>query len=221
MSHDKTQEKPVHFVWQILQWSQNSIDKLKEIGIEVTVERMSEEIEDESISLFEVKPPENHLAKSERKTKSSIENTKAYKPDYIALQKRKTEIGELGEQLIFEREREYLLSNGRPDLAQKVNKMSDINDKVGYDILSFDLNGSKKLIEVKTTTGGKGLGFHISANEVRVSVENSDNYYIYRVFDFNKEKNTGKYYVVNGSLKENFDLIPTEYKATYNPENLK
>lgn len=35
VSHDTIKEKPVHFVWKIIQWSQDSIDKLREIGIEV------------------------------------------------------------------------------------------------------------------------------------------------------------------------------------------
>ena len=81
--------------------------------------------------------------------------------------------------------------------------------------MSYNTDGSKKLIEVKTTTGGKGLGFHISANEVKVSNENPDDYYIYRVFDYNELTNTAKYYVVQGSVADNFNLIATEYKAVY------
>ena len=165
--------------------------------------------------LIEVSPPKPKSIITDRQIKPVIGGSKGYKPDYIAIQKKKTEIGELGERLVLENEREYLLSNGCPDLAGKVNKMLDINDKVGYDILSYDVDGSKKLLEVKTTTGGKRLGFHISANEVKVSSENPDNYYIYRVYNFNQEKNSGKYYVIKGSVEENFQLRPTEYKAYY------
>ncbi|HDR4901647.1 DUF3883 domain-containing protein [Bacillus wiedmannii] len=42
-------------------------------------------------------------------------------------------------------------------------------DGVGFDISSFDLDDNPKYIEVKTTSGGKGTPFMISANEVAFS----------------------------------------------------
>lgn len=215
ITHDTSKEKPVHFVWKIINWSQDTIDKLKEIGIEVTKENQQNKIDDQDKSLIKVNPPQSKSIINERKQNGDYHDGIVYKPDYFAIQKKKVKIGELGEQLVYENETQYLKKSGFPELAKNVRKMSDHNDKLGYDIMSYNTDGSKKLIEVKTTTGGKGLGFHISANEVKVSNENPDDYYIYRVFDYNELTNTAKYYVVQGSVADNFNLIATEYKAVY------
>lgn len=215
VSHDTTKEKPVHFVWQILQWSQYTIDKLQEIGIKVTKNRIAESIKKQKVPLIKVNPPMNNYNKNNSATSNIDEQLTIYKPDYIALQKKRTRIGELGENLVFENEKNYLISMGYPKLAEKVNKLSDVNDRIGYDILSYDIDGSEKLIEVKTTTGGKGLAFPISANEVKVSKDNPHNYYVYRVFNYDESLNTGYYFIVRGDIEKNFNLNPTEFRATY------
>lgn len=114
-------------------------------------------------------------------------------------------------------ERKRLESEGRNDLAAKVEHVSKtIGDGLGYDIKSFEnVDGTyvEKYIEVKTTTGGKNKPFDISANEVEVSEEKSDNYYIYRFYGVSGKSKQVKYYEVRGSVKENFTLEATSYKA--------
>jgi len=39
----------------------------------------------------------------------------------------------------------------------------------GYDVASFNADGSRRLIEVKTTNGGISTSFFVTANEVCVS----------------------------------------------------
>ncbi|WP_459836432.1 protein NO VEIN domain-containing protein [Clostridium carnis] len=68
-------------------------------------------------------------------------------------------------------------------------------------------------IEVKTTEGDINTPFDISDNEVRVSEEFADNYYIYRVFGIESVICRIKYYRMKGAVKDNFNLIPILYKA--------
>jgi hypothetical protein len=88
-------------------------------------------------------------------------------------------------------------------LAAAVRHVSVIEgDGAGFDIASFDLNGSVRYIEVKTTRGGPDTGFFVSANEVQFSKRYAASYCLYRLYDFNPELNQGAYWVWRGSLSE-------------------
>lgn len=65
--------------------------------------------------------------------------------------------------------------------------MSQRNACAGYDILSFDVDGSERPIEVKSTSAANlSGGFYISSNELDKS-ESLDNYHIYLVFRANSK----------------------------------
>ncbi|MBS3999253.1 MAG: DUF3883 domain-containing protein [Desulfobulbaceae bacterium] len=69
-------------------------------------------------------------------------------------------IGDLGEIWVFKYEKEFLETHGKKTLAEKVEHVAkNKGDGLGYDILSFDLDGEPKYIEVKTTKGNKNLIF--------------------------------------------------------------
>jgi hypothetical protein len=137
--------------------------------------------------------------------------------DYERRQRNLKKLGDLGEILVLEMERRQLIEAGRKDLAERIVHASKvIGDGLGYDIQSFELKGKKyteKFIEVKTTTGGKNKPFDVSINEVEVSVEKRDSYYIYRLFGLGIGSKEIKHYKVRGSISEQFTLIPTVYKA--------
>lgn len=86
-------------------------------------------------------------------------------------------------------------------------------DGLGYDILSYDLNGDPKFIEVKTTKGNKNSTFFITRNELEKSKIKKDNYFLYRVYNYNKELEKGEILKVHGDL-ENICNFPTTYKVT-------
>jgi hypothetical protein len=72
---------------------------------------------------------------------------------------------------------------GRKDLAKKVKRVSLTSDTYGYDILSFDTDGTEKFIEVKATRAKVGsANFFFTANELR-EAKQSKNYFIYMVYD--------------------------------------
>jgi hypothetical protein len=115
---------------------------------------------------------------------------------------------------VVEHEKRSLMESGHPDLAEMVRHVSIIEgDDAGYDVESFTLSGEVKYIEVKTTRGTAQTPFYISPNEVEFSNKHPDNYYLYRVCDYEEGSNSGKFYVNVGSVAEAFDLTPTEYRA--------
>ncbi len=95
------------------------------------------------------------------------------------LQKKK-EIGAFGEEKVIEYETKYLIENGRPDLAKFVRQISKQSVGEGYDIISYDLEGNKKFIEVKSTKN-KNINFFITDNELNTAKLLENRYWIYRV----------------------------------------
>lgn len=128
----------------------------------------------------------------------------------------KKEIGLAGELFILNYEKEFLTKNGRIDLANKVKHASlEIGDGLGYDIISYNLNGDIKYIEVKTTKGSVNTSFFISKNELNF-FSTQTNAFIYRVYEFNKEEKKGQLSVIgnNEELLNKNIVIPSNYVVT-------
>ena len=122
-------------------------------------------------------------------------------------------IGDLGEIWILKYEKDFLQKNGKAKLAEKViHSSKNKGDGLGYDILSYDLNGEKKYIEVKTTKGKKNTTFYISRNELERSKIEKDNYFLYRVYEFNEEIESGKILKIKGDLTKICE-IPVNFKV--------
>lgn len=101
----------------------------------------------------------------------------------LEYEKRIKRIGNRGELIVLNWEIEYLRINGKENLAKKVKDISKEN--LGYDILSFDLSGNEKHIEVKSTTSvPPEIKFFLTKNEYNMAKENL-NYFIYIVFEIN------------------------------------
>ena len=67
-------------------------------------------------------------------------------------------------------------------------------------------------IEVKTTNSGKYQPFFISANEVEFSRDTSDQYSLYRVFDF---KHQARIYQLRGAVDQHVHLQPKNFRASF------
>lgn len=124
------------------------------------------------------------------------------------------ELGRRGEEFVVEVERRRLASEGRPDLAERVEwTAQDKGDGAGYDVASFNADGSLRLIEVKTTNGAADTAFFVTANEVRVSSARPGDYWLYRVYDFARA--TRAIYTFKGALGGGeLILTPTVYRVT-------
>jgi hypothetical protein len=119
------------------------------------------------------------------------------------------ELGRNGEEWVVGIEREQLARSGRQDLAEKVEWTArDVGDGTGYDIASFRIDGSPRLIEVKTTNLGVRTPFHITRWEVEVSRQQSAQWALYRVFDFRSDP---RVYMLEGSVDESARLEPSVF----------
>lgn len=114
------------------------------------------------------------------------------------LLKKKKKVGALGEEKVLEYEKKYLIENGRPDLANNIRHISKQSISEGYDIISYDLDGNNKYIEVKSSRQ-RDINFFITDNELTTARALKDKYWIYRVI-FSDE--------------HNFDVIPIQKPAT-------
>lgn len=163
--------------------------------------------ENRKISVEIVPAPKNKRDKqSNPSTPSTI--------DYTEREIRNRSLGLEGELFILKNEIEFLKSKGKDDLAERVQHVSvEIGDGLGYDILSFDLSGKEKRIEVKTTRSDISRPFYLTRNELEFSSKNAEIYHLYRLFDFDSKLNVGKYYVIKGNLVDSLDLEPILYLA--------
>ncbi|MBR5451367.1 MAG: DUF3883 domain-containing protein [Clostridia bacterium] len=183
-------------------------------AIEYSKKDIRVEIDFESIAIEKVEPP---IIK--RKKAANVDKKIVKDANYERRHKNLKKIGDIGEELAIRIEKARLEAEGRSDLASKIEHVSKtIGDGLGYDIKSFEKTDEEyveKCIEVKTTTGGKNKPFDISANEVEVSEEKKEHYCIYRFYGVSGKAKNVKYYEVRGSVRDNFTLEATSFKAYY------
>lgn len=140
------------------------------------------------------------------------------KIDYVKRASENARTGLLGEKLILAFEIDRLNKLGLEHYALKVKQVSLVNDVLGYDIRSFDIDKNGKVheiyIEVKTSNTPKDVDFYVSRNEVEQSKILKNKYWLYRVYNCNLVEKEPKFYRVNGAIEDNFDLTPDTYKAS-------
>ena len=121
-------------------------------------------------------------------------------------------LGFAGEQHIFEFEQRKLFDAGRRDLAKKVRWVSQADgDGLGYDIRSYEEDGSERWIEVKTTRGGNATPFYLTRNENEVAKERPDIFRLYRLYDFSK---TPRLFALEPPLEQLLTLEPLTFRAS-------
>ena len=155
-------------------------------------------------------PPLTRLERTKRK---EIVRT-ARKVDFAALDARKRDLGLRGEEFAVVFEEARLLAAGRGDLARRIEWVSDARgDGAGYDIGSFDaVTGAPRLIEVKTTCGDAMTPFHVTRNELGLSLEKPSEFRIYRVFDFASRP---RVFEMAPPLGDAVHLEPTNWMASF------
>ena len=107
--------------------------------------------------------------------------TKKITPEAFAeLKKLMAENGLLGEECVVNAERRRLRKAGKPNLASKVHWISQDSIGEGYDIVSYETDGTKRFIEVKSTIGTQNT-FDMSDNEWKTACRLGNSYYVCRV----------------------------------------
>lgn len=136
---------------------------------------------------------------------------RAIQRDFIAREAANRSLGDAGETLVVEFERDRLRRVGQPRLGERVEHVArSRGDGLGYDVLSFDSSGRERFIEVKTTTFGKETPFYISRNEVDFSDEAREQFYLYRVFEFRRRP---RMFTLEGPVKTRCVLDALTYLA--------
>ena len=136
----------------------------------------------------------------------------AAKFDVAERDARNRKLGQLGEERVFNNERAILRSAGRSDLAKEVRWVSkEDGDGAGYDIASFEPEGTPRWIEVKTTNGWERTPFHLTRNEIAVADANRDTWHLIRLWNFAREP---KAYAIRPPLEAHVALTPTSFLAS-------
>jgi hypothetical protein len=155
-------------------------------------------------------PPE----KKERSTKPVAWYEKPRKRgivNYLETEASNRSLGEAGEEFIMKFEVARLASEGQERFAAKVERVSHTHgDAAGFDILSFEPDGRERLVEVKTTRYGKYTPFFLSRNEVHTSDAYTDQYALYRLFQFRKHP---RLFILPGSVRTSCSLDPALFEA--------
>ena len=131
--------------------------------------------------------------------------------DYVATEARNRALGLAGEELVMAFERTRLERAGKSNLAGKVEHVSvRRGDGAGFDILSFEHDSRERFIEVKTTAFAKATPFFISRNELEFSEQRSEQFHLYRLFEF---RDTPRMFALQGNMRSRLKLDPVNFLA--------
>ncbi|UBH13519.1 DUF3883 domain-containing protein [Macrococcus armenti] len=140
-----------------------------------------------------------------------ISRRSPYKRNYIKDTIVNLKTGFSGEQLVMDYEVKRLKKSV---YAERIEHVSLTDDSLGYDILSFEEDGTYRYIEVKTTKTQitSDGNFYISANELKCA--QNKNYWIYYVVDV--ESDNPKLYLMKNPFKDKqIHLEPISYKVRF------
>lgn len=131
-----------------------------DLDFDIQSEIMQSEIADEDNSQLEV----INFALRGRRKSSGIRSKVKSSAIRRRISKSAQEIGYYGEVKILEYEKNKLIKAGRPDLAEKVSHLAAKGETPGYDIESYNEDGSILRIEVKSSQGKISV-FDLTRNE--------------------------------------------------------
>jgi hypothetical protein len=143
-------------------------------------------------------------------------NAPVFKPskvNFLEREQNNRSIGAEGEKLVFEYEKWRLSKEGKENLADKVEWVSkEKGDGAGFDILSKNINGTDRYIEVKSTKLSKESPFFLSANELMFASSKGKDFFLYRVYHLHSNP---KFFFKNGMYESFTVLKPETYKAYF------
>ena len=135
------------------------------------------------------------------------------KRDYLEREALNRSLGAAGEEFAVKFEQWRLSQMGVGQLADRVVHSSrELGDGLGYDIRSFEPDGSDRFIEVKTTSFGERTPFFVSANEMRFAQDHAQQFHLYRLFDF---RASPRLFTLEGPISRHCNLDPTTYRASF------
>ncbi|MGR7921782.1 DUF3883 domain-containing protein [Zobellella denitrificans] len=150
-------------------------------------------------------PPKNDKV-SEGEASYSFKNI-----NYLEREARNQAIGDFGEEFVLAYEKERLERVNKGFLADRIEHVARTQGpSAGYDIRSYNADGTDRFIEVKATKYGKNIPFFVTQNELKFSQNNANRYFLYRVFEL---KTQPRMFSLSGNLALHCHLKPTEFMA--------
>lgn len=217
VSHDNERECPVYFMWRMIDFDiAKAMKALPELTITSrttgAVLTQSHISGTQSVTgAITLKPSISRRNRTNRKGVTTGDFT-GRNIDHQGEAAKNSATGKAGEDAVVNYEKDRLTSAGHPELADKVVATRDtIGNTAKFDVLSYEEDGTERYIEVKTTTGVADNDIHISEGEVWFSEQHADQYYLYRVYNFDRITGTGDFYITKGAIDRG-DLVPTNYR---------
>jgi hypothetical protein len=132
--------------------------------------------------------------------------------NYLEREAKNSSLGAAGEEFALGVEHRRLWEGGHRSLAERIEHVSRTQgDGMGYDILSFEIDGRERLIEVKTTCFGAMTPFFASRREVATSEDHAQQFNLFRVFRF---RETPQIFILPGSLRQSCTLDPVQFRVS-------
>lgn len=135
---------------------------------------------------------DNFLGDAPEKQQIASEKELTYrrpiKINYLEREQNNRNLGMMGEEIVINYEKWRLIKLGKEKLSEQIEWVSkDQGDGLGFDILSKNADGTDRYIEVKTTKFTKETPIFLSKNELDFSQEKSENFHLYRLFNFSED----------------------------------
>jgi hypothetical protein len=152
----------------------------------------------------------------EPETSQVSEHEPTYRPrktNYLKKEQDNRNLGEQGEELVIAYEKYRLMRDGKESLAEKIEWVSrEKGDGMGFDVLSKNINGTDRYIEVKTTKLSKETPIYLTKTEVSFATLRKQNFYLYRVYNFDTKP---KIFIKNGAYDRYCKLLPESFKGYF------
>ena len=209
VTHDPNRDKPVYFIWRILDWkpTEQIVQNLKIRDMDFNIDEIKGYCETPQLKAYKPRGKQ-HGQKSQ--FMGHVKINRNFLKDTI----RNKEIGDLGEDAVYQIEKHLLIAAGKSNLAEKMYLTRDREGNTApYDIHSFYPNGQDKYIEVKTTVTNDMYSFFISKKELEFFDEHKKSYLLYRIYDFDKVSGHFSYFTVD-NIRQFFAFEPYAYKTT-------
>ena len=136
-----------------------------------------------------------------------------FKRDYLEREAQNQSLGLAGEDFVVQYEHWRLSKLGETRLADRVEHVAKTKgDGLGFDVLSFDMDGKERFIEVKTTRYGRDTPFFVSRGELARSKVDSEHFHLYRLYEF---RDAPRLFDLAGSIENNCTLDPISFRAGF------
>lgn len=135
------------------------------------------------------------------------------KVDYQQKAQANDDVGTLGEDFAVAYERWRLREH--PELVKKLRHVSKEDDTLGYDIESFELDGTPRFVEVKGTLGSMATRFFLSAAELACAEAKGEQYVLLRAAHLADDP---KCCEIRFPFTGKLDLTPATYSVGFTVE---